>query len=67
MSDAGKGSGAARRLRTGAVTLNGGGGAFPDISMPFGGYKASGLGREYGARGTDEYLQTKSIGWGVGR
>ncbi|MFH5824550.1 aldehyde dehydrogenase family protein [Georgenia sp. AZ-5] len=57
----------ARRLRTGAVIINGGGGAFPDISMPFGGYKASGLGREYGAWGIDEYLQTKSIGWGVGR
>lgn len=59
--------GIARQLRTGAVTINGGGGAFPDISMPFGGYKASGLGREYGAWGIDEYLQTKSIGWGVGR
>ena len=57
----------ARRLRTGAVIVNGGGGAFPDISMPFGGYKASGIGREYGAWGIDEYLQTKSIGWGVGR
>jgi aldehyde dehydrogenase (NAD+) len=59
--------GIARKLRTGGVTINGGGGAFPDISMPFGGYKASGLGREYGAWGIEEYLQTKSIGWGVGR
>jgi acyl-CoA reductase-like NAD-dependent aldehyde dehydrogenase len=57
----------ARRLRTGAVIINGGGGAFPDISMPFGGYKASGLGREYGEWGIEEYLQTKSIGWGAGR
>lgn len=57
----------ARRLRTGAVIINGGGGAFPDISMPFGGYKASGIGREYGEWGIEEYLQTKSIGWGVGR
>ena len=57
----------ARRLRTGAVIVNGGGGGFPDISMPFGGYKASGIGREYGQWGIDEYLQTKSIGWGVAR
>lgn len=57
----------ARRLRTGAVIINGGGGGFPDISMPFGGYKASGIGREYGAWGIEEYLQVKSIGWGVGR
>lgn len=57
----------ARQLRTGAVIINGGGGQFPDISMPFGGYKASGIGREYGAAGINEYLQTKSIGWAVGR
>lgn len=59
--------GIARRLRTGAVIINGGGGAFPDISMPFGGYKASGIGREYGEWGIEEYLQTKSIGWAAGR
>lgn len=57
----------ARRLRTGAVIINGGGGAFPDISMPFGGYKASGIGREYGEWGIEEYLQTKSIGWASAR
>lgn len=57
----------ARKLRTGAVIINGGGGAFPDISMPFGGYKASGIGREYGEWGIEEYLQTKSIGWAAGR
>lgn len=57
----------ARRLRTGAVIINGGGGAFPDISMPFGGYKASGIGREYGEWGIEEYLQTKSIGWSAGK
>jgi acyl-CoA reductase-like NAD-dependent aldehyde dehydrogenase len=57
----------ARRLRTGGVVVNGGGGAFPNTSAPFGGYKASGLGREYGAWGIDEYLQTKAITWGVAR
>jgi len=57
----------ARKLRTGGVVVNGGGGAFPNTSAPFGGYKASGLGREYGAWGIDEYLQTKAITWGVAR
>lgn len=57
----------ARKLRTGGVVVNGGGGAFPNASAPFGGYKASGLGREYGAWGIDEYLQTKAITWGVAR
>jgi acyl-CoA reductase-like NAD-dependent aldehyde dehydrogenase len=57
----------ARRLRTGGVSLNGGGGAFPNSTVPFGGYKASGLGREYGRWGIDEYLQTKAITWGVAR
>lgn len=57
----------AQRLRTGGVVINGGGGAFPNTTMPFGGYKASGLGREYGAWGIDEYLQTKSVSWGIAR
>ncbi|MEV7646870.1 aldehyde dehydrogenase family protein [Arthrobacter sp. NPDC089319] len=55
----------ARRLRTGGVVINGGGGAFPNTTLPFGGYKASGLGREYGRWGIDEYLQSKSISWGI--
>lgn len=57
----------AQRLRTGGVVINGGGGAFPNTSVPFGGYKASGLGREYGSWGIDEYLQTKSITWSIAR
>jgi acyl-CoA reductase-like NAD-dependent aldehyde dehydrogenase len=32
-------------------------------NMPFGGYKQSGLGREWGAYGLDEYLQLKSVTW----
>jgi len=48
----------ARRLRTGQVDVNGG--AWNPLA-PFGGYKKSGLGRELGAAGLEEYLETKSI------
>jgi aldehyde dehydrogenase (NAD+) len=48
----------ARRMRTGAVDVNGG--SF-NIAAPFGGYKQSGYGRENGAYGIDEFLQTKSL------
>jgi acyl-CoA reductase-like NAD-dependent aldehyde dehydrogenase len=48
----------ARQLRTGQVEINGG--AFnPDA--PFGGYKQSGVGREYGRFGLEEFLQVKSL------
>ena len=52
----------ARRLRAGGVAVNGG--MYPNTAQPFGGYKASGLGREYGRWGLDEYLETKSLVWG---
>jgi len=57
--------GIARQLRTGQVTINGGG---ADLSpwTPFGGWKQSGLGREWGEAGLEEYLQTKSIIWPAG-
>ncbi|MGC1210267.1 MAG: aldehyde dehydrogenase family protein [Micromonospora sp.] len=48
----------ARRLRTGQVDINGG--AFNPLA-PFGGYKQSGLGRELGAYGIDEFRETKAI------
>jgi aldehyde dehydrogenase (NAD+) len=48
----------ARRLRTGAVDVNGG--AF-NPSAPFGGYKQSGVGRELGPYGLAEFQQTKAI------
>ena len=57
----------ARRMRTGNVIINclsGGGGLSP--WAPFGGYKHSGLGREWGAAGMEEYLETKSITWSAG-
>ena len=48
----------ARRLETGQVDINGG--RFNPVA-PFGGYKQSGVGRELGRHGLDEYLQTKSL------
>jgi aldehyde dehydrogenase (NAD+) len=47
------------RLRTGTVGVNGGVWYSPDV--PFGGYKQSGIGREMGVAGFEEYLETKSI------
>ena len=48
----------ARQLRTGMVHLNG---ARADQAAPFGGYKQSGNGREWGEFGFDEYLESKSL------
>ncbi|MGW5125176.1 aldehyde dehydrogenase family protein [Streptomyces sp. NPDC004069] len=48
----------ARRMDTGQVDINGG--RFNPLA-PFGGYKQSGVGRELGAHGLTEYLQTKSL------
>ncbi len=50
----------AKRIRTGTVSVNGGLWFGPD--SPFGGYKESGLGREHGIAGFEEYLETKTIG-----
>jgi aldehyde dehydrogenase (NAD+) len=48
----------ARRMRTGAVDING---AAFNPQAPFGGYKQSGLGRELGEHGFNEFLQVKAI------
>ncbi|HKK51494.1 MAG TPA: aldehyde dehydrogenase family protein, partial [Myxococcota bacterium] len=51
----------ARRIRAGQIALNG---APPDFGAPFGGYKHSGNGREWGVFGFEEFLETKAImGW----
>ena len=47
----------ARQLRAGQVAINGG----FDLTAPFGGYKMSGNGREWGAYGLHEFLEVKSI------
>ena len=53
----------ARRLRSGMVHLNG---ARLDFSAPFGGYKQSGNGREWGVESFEEFLETKSVfGYGA--
>jgi aldehyde dehydrogenase (NAD+) len=48
----------ASRMRTGMVHINGAG---LDSAAPFGGYKQSGNGREWGAFGIDEFLEVKSV------
>jgi acyl-CoA reductase-like NAD-dependent aldehyde dehydrogenase len=48
----------ARRIRTGGVEVNGG--RYNPLA-PFGGYKQSGIGREAGRYGLEEFLQTKSL------
>ncbi len=48
----------ARRIRTGNVHLNGAPG---DMNAPFGGYKQSGNGREWGELGMEEFLEVKAI------
>ncbi len=48
----------ARRMRTGQVYINGG--AF-NTDAPFGGYKQSGIGREAGVFGLEEFLEIKTI------
>jgi aldehyde dehydrogenase (NAD+) len=50
--------GVAARLRTGMVHING---ASLDSQAPFGGYKQSGNGREWGAHGMEEFLEIKSM------
>ena len=48
----------ARRIRTGQIAVNGG--AF-NINAPLGGYKQSGIGREYSEYGFEEFLEIKSM------
>jgi len=50
----------ARRIRTGTFSINGGNYFFSDT--PFGGYKQSGIGREKGVAGFEEFLETKTFG-----
>lgn len=49
----------ARRIRTGTFSINGGNYFSPD--SPFGGYKQSGIGREMGTAGLEEFMESKTF------
>lgn len=49
----------ARAVRTGTMSINGG--LWYGADVPFGGFKASGIGREMGVAGFEEYLEIKSV------
>ena len=51
----------AARIRTGSMVINGGMPMGPD--MPFGGYKDSGVGRQNGTWGFEQYLEVKALAW----
>nr|WP_255313791.1 aldehyde dehydrogenase family protein [Mycobacterium malmoense] len=53
-----------RRIRTGTLSINGGNYSAPD--SPFGGYKQSGIGREMGVAGLEEFLERKTFATVVG-
>jgi betaine-aldehyde dehydrogenase len=57
-ADVGRAKRVARRLRTGQVDING---AAFNAAAPFGGFKQSGIGREYGSHGLDEFVELKSV------
>ena len=55
----------ARRIRAGVLSINGG--AAHGAEMPFGGYKYSGIGRQNGVAGFEQYLETKAVAWPIAR
>ncbi len=61
--DAERAQNVANRLRVGTVNVNGG--VWYSADVPFGGYKQSGVGREMGIAGFEEYLELKSIATAV--
>ena len=60
-ADQARGMKIARRIRTGTFGINNAMAIAGDL--PFGGYKASGIGREWGVEGIEEFLETKLIAW----
>jgi aldehyde dehydrogenase (NAD+) len=57
-TDPEKGLDVMRRVRTGTTAVNR---YLMDFFAPFGGFKASGLGREFGKEGLEEYLEYKTM------
>ncbi|MGO9030169.1 MAG: aldehyde dehydrogenase family protein [Acidimicrobiales bacterium] len=51
----------ARRVRSGTMSVNGG--LWYGADVPFGGFKDSGIGRQNGTAGFDQYLEIKSLAW----
>jgi aldehyde dehydrogenase (NAD+) len=51
----------ALRVRTGSIGINGG--LWYGADSPYGGYKSSGIGRQNGIEGFEEYTETKAIAW----
>ena len=62
--DADRALAAARRIKAGTLSVNGGAWFGPDV--PFGGFKQSGIGREMGTAGLEEFLETKALAIPVG-
>ncbi len=62
-ADPQRAQGVAERLRVGTVNVNGG--VWYSADVPFGGYKQSGVGREMGVAGFEEYLEIKAIATAV--
>ncbi|KKW64555.1 aldehyde dehydrogenase [Mycolicibacterium elephantis] len=62
-ADPERAAGIAARFRVGTVNVNGG--VWYSADMPFGGYKQSGIGREMGLAGFEEYLEIKAIATAV--
>jgi aldehyde dehydrogenase (NAD+) len=52
-----------RRIRAGTVSINGG--VWYGADAPFGGYKASGIGRQNGVESFEQYTETKTYGGGL--
>jgi aldehyde dehydrogenase (NAD+) len=51
----------ARRIRTGSIGINGG--VWYGADSPYGGYKTSGIGRQNGREGFEQYVETKAVAW----
>jgi aldehyde dehydrogenase (NAD+) len=62
-ADPARATAVATRIEAGRVVING---APQDPAAPFGGFKQSGIGREYGVFGLQAYLEPKAIIGGVG-
>src|SRR3984893_18515040 len=60
-ADEARATGVARGIRTGSIGVNGG--MWYGADSPYGGYKQSGIGRQNGIEGFQQYTETTAIGW----